>query len=72
MDLLRIDRLYRITENKREQFIYALLSEEDVKIEGRPDVDVIELYLVFGPDMDILVKGFLSDKLSDMGWEIYG
>lgn len=71
MDPLRIDRLYRITENKSEQFIYALLSEEDAEINGKPDGDVIELYLILPSGMDALAREFLSEKLGDLGWEIY-
>ena len=73
MARLRIDQLLKITEKPSEQFLYALLSEENVELEGTPYGDgLMELFIVMDPDTEELPKQFLNDQLSELGWDIYG
>ena len=69
----KIENLYKISEKSNEQFLYALLAEEGAELEGRPYKEgFIELLLVMNPEGDKLAKDFLSDRLTDLGWDIYG
>ena len=53
--------------------MYALLSEESVALEGTPSGDgLMELFIIMDPDTEELPKQFLNDKLSELGWDIYG
>ena len=71
--LLKIDELLKITNKTNEQFLYALLSEENVKLEGKPYGDgLMELFIVMDPETESLPKNFLNDQLSALGWDIYG
>lgn len=73
MARLKIENLYKITEIPREQFLYALLSEEGAELEGRPYGEgFMELLLVMDPDGHKLPRDFLSEKLTELGWDIYG
>lgn len=71
--LLKIDELLKITNKTNEQFLYALLSEENVELEGKPYGDgLMELFIVMDPETESLPKNFLNDQLSALGWDIYG
>lgn len=72
MASLRIDQLHRITENTGEQLIYALLSEEAAEVRAKPQGDLVELYLILSSNIDDLPKEFLSEKLTELGWDIHG
>jgi hypothetical protein len=70
---LKIENLFKITESPSEQFLYALLAEENAELEGRPYGDgYMELLLVMDPDGHKLPRDFLSYRLSELGWDIYG
>ena len=72
MARLKADELLKITQKSNEQFLYALLSEEDVEVEGTPlGNGLMELFLVMD-DIEPLPKLFLNEQLSKLGWDIYG
>ena len=73
MARLKIENLFKITESPSEQFLYALLAEENAELEGRPYGDgYMELLLVMNPEGHKLPRDFLSEKLTNLGWDIYG
>ena len=73
MARLKIENLYKITDKADEQFLYALLSEEGAELEGRPYGEgCMELLLVMNPEGHKLPREFLSEKLTNLGWDIYG
>jgi len=68
-----IENLYKISEKTSEQFLYALLAEEGAELEGRPYKEgFLELLLVMDPESDKLPRDFLSKRLNELGWDIYG
>tara|TARA_R100000655_G_scaffold62230_1_gene100683 strand:- start:24 stop:251 length:228 start_codon:yes stop_codon:yes gene_type:complete len=70
---LKIENLYKITDSIREQFLYALLAEEGAELEARPYGEgFMELLLVMNPEGNKLPREFLSEKLTELGWDIYG
>ena len=69
----KIENLYKISEKSSEQFLYALLAEEGAELEGRlHGNEFMELLLVMNPEGDKLARDFLSDRLTDLGWDIHG
>lgn len=69
----KIENLYKISEKSSEQFLYALLAEEGAELEGRlHNSEFVELLLVMNPEGDKLARDFLSDRLTDLGWDIHG
>ena len=73
MARLKVEHLLKITEKYDERFLYALLAEENVEVEGTPYGEgLMELFIVMDPETEELPKKFLNDKLSDLGWDIYG
>ena len=72
MARLNLDRLHEITEKTNEKLLYALLSEEEASIDSEPyDDGLVELFLVFPEKMDKLPRLFLSEKLGEIGWDVY-
>ena len=57
-------------ENKAEEFIYCLLSEENVilKITDTGDPETVEIELSMPRKMEQLPREFLHKHLTDLGW----
>tara|TARA_R100001594_G_C3952240_1_gene243334 strand:- start:289 stop:516 length:228 start_codon:yes stop_codon:yes gene_type:complete len=70
---LNLDKLHEITDKHDEKLLYALLAEEDVTINSEPYSEgLVELLLEFPESMEKLPRLFLSEKLTELGWDIYG